>query len=79
MLTLYKFSAYNTQAMYGWGDDTEAAAYCDFLNIGREIGARHPHRNVYSYSEITDEDEIAKRDGDGVNLQDALQEIADDA
>lgn len=72
MLTLYKFSAYNTQAMYGWGDDTEAAAYCDFLNIGREI-------NVYSYSEITDEDEIAKRDGDGVNLQDALQEIADDA
>ena len=72
MLQLFKFSAYNTQAMYGWGDAAEADAYCDHLNRDREI-------NVYSYTEITDEDEIAKRDGDGVNLQDALQEIADAA
>ena len=72
MLTLYKFHAYNTQAMYGWGDDAEAEAYCEFLNRDREI-------NVYSYSEITDEAEIAKHDGngEGVNLADAIQEIAD--
>lgn len=74
MLTLYKFAAYNTQAMYGWGDEKEADAYCDFLNRDREI-------NVYSFSEITDEAEIAKHDsnGEGVNLADALQETADDA
>ena len=71
MLTLYKFSAYNTQAVYGWGDDADAALYCDFLNRNREV-------NVYSYSEITDADEIAKHDGngEGVNLADALQEIS---
>ncbi len=67
---LYKFSAYNTQAVYGWGDDREADAYCDYLNKSREI-------NVYSWTEIADEDEIAKRDGDGVNLQDELQAIDD--
>lgn len=74
MLTLYKFSAYNTQAMYGWGDDADAIAYCDFLNRDREI-------NLYTYAEITDADEIARHDknGEGVNLADALQEIADDA
>lgn len=74
MLQLYKFSAYNTQAMYGWGDAAEADAYCDHLNRNREI-------NVYSATEITDADEIARHDsnGEGVNLADALQEIADDA
>ena len=74
MLNLYKFSAYNTQAMYGWGDADEADKYCDFLNRSREI-------NVYSFEEITDKAEIAKHDsnGEGVNLADALQEIADDA
>lgn len=74
MLTLYKFTAYNTQAMYGWGDDAEADAYCEFLNRNREI-------NVYSWIEITDAAEIAKHDanGEGVNLADALQEIANDA
>lgn len=69
-LTLYKFSAYNTQPMYGWGDDADADAYCDCINIDRAI-------NVYSYSAITDASEIAKRDGDGVNLQAALQEISE--
>ena len=72
MNQLFKFSAYNTQAMFGWGDDAEAAAYCDFLNRDREI-------NVYSFTEITDADEITKHDngGEGVNLADALQEITD--
>lgn len=74
MLTLYKFTAYNTQAMYGWGDDQEADAYCEHLNRNREI-------NVYSWTEITDEDEINRHDkgGEGVNLADALQEIADES
>lgn len=74
MLKLFKFTAYNSQAMYGWGNDAEADAYCDHLNRKREI-------NVYSYAEITDSAEIAKRDGngEGVNLFDALQEIADDS
>lgn len=74
MLNLYKFSAWNTQAMYGWGDDDEAAKYCEFLNRSREI-------NVYAFEEITDEDQIAEHDGngEGVNLADELQEIANDA
>lgn len=72
-LNLYKFTAYNTQPMYGWGDDAEADAYCEYLNLDREI-------NVYSWEQVTDEGEIAHRDscGDGVNLDEALQEIADE-
>jgi hypothetical protein len=71
---LFKFTAYNTQSMYGWGDSAEAERYCDYLNTDREI-------NVYSVYEITDEVEIAKRDrnSEGCNLTDALQEIAADA
>lgn len=70
MNKLFKFSAYNSQALYGWGDENEADAYCDHLNRNREI-------NVYSFAEVTDEDEIAKRDdnAEGVNLADALVEI----
>lgn len=69
MLSLFKFTAYNTQAVYGWGDAAEAEAYCDFLNRNREI-------NVYSWAEITDADEIAERTKheDGVNLEEALQD-----
>lgn len=72
MPTLYKFTAYNSQAMYGWGNDAEADTYCDRLNRDREI-------NVYSHSAITDADEIAEHDSnaEGVNLADALQEIAE--
>ena len=69
-IKFYKFHAYNTQAIYGWGDDAEADAYCEFLNRSREI-------NVYSWTEITDAEEISGRDasGEGVNLADALAEI----
>ena len=68
---LYKFSAFNTQALYGWGDDADADAYCAFLNRNRDI-------NVYAWMEITDAAEIAERDanGEGVNLADALQDVA---
>lgn len=73
MLSLYRFSAYNSQTEYGWGTEEEAGKYCDYLNRSREI-------NVYGYREITDVDEIMKRDEDGevINLADALNEIADE-
>lgn len=73
MLNLYKFTAYNSQAMYGWGDDADADAYCDHLNRKREI-------NVYGWTQITDADEIARLDngGAGVNLADELLAIADE-
>ena len=72
MLNLYVFKAYNSQALYGWGDDAEADAYCDHLNRDFEI-------NVYAWYQITDPDEIAKRDDGetGVNLTDELAEIRD--
>jgi hypothetical protein len=72
MMTLYRFGAYNTEAVYGWGAENEADKYCDFLNRKREI-------NVYGFEEVTDANEIATRDeqGDGVNLADALIEIAE--
>ena len=72
MLNLYKFTAYNSQTLYGWGSDAEADAYCDHLNRNREI-------NVYSWAVITDADEIALRDDGetGVILADELQAIAD--
>lgn len=72
MNNLYEFAAYNSQKMYGWGDDAEADAYCDHLNRDREI-------NVYAWRQITDTDEIAKRDrnGEGVLLADELNSIAD--
>lgn len=70
MNQLFKFTAYNAQAMFGWGDENEANAYCDFLNRNREI-------NMYSYEEITDD--VERYDEQGINLADALQEIADDA
>lgn len=65
----FKFSAYNSQAIYGYGTEQEADAYCDRLNRNREI-------NVYGAEEITDPDTLAdfdagKRD-DGFNLADAL-------
>jgi hypothetical protein len=80
MLQLFEFRAYNTQAMYGWGDADEADQYCDFLNRNREV-------NAYSVTEITDTDEIDRHDrhdrhdsnADGVNLADALIEIANEA
>lgn len=42
----YVFTAYNTQAQYGFGEHTQAERYCDHLNCDRDI-------NVYSYRELT--------------------------
>ena len=57
--------------MYGWGSDAEADAYTDHLNRNREI-------NVYSYVEVTDENELARLEagyGDQIDLGDWLISI----
>lgn len=45
----YEFTAYNSEAIYGYGTEKEAEQYCDKLNEGREI-------NVYGYSIAEGED-----------------------
>jgi len=69
--TWWKFKAYNTESVYGWGTTDEADKYCDFLNSDREI-------NVFHSEEIEDDDEIIAKlesGNGGVNLADELQEI----
>ena len=48
----YKFTAYNSQTLYGWTDDQRIAdAACDRLNHGREI-------DLYGYRTLTDEEAV---------------------
>lgn len=70
MNRLFKFSAFNSQTLYGWGRESEASSYCDYINRDRKI-------NVYSFSEISCGPEISRIDsnGEGVNLFEALEEI----
>ena len=37
METTYKFSAYNTESVYGFGTANEATQYLEWLNQNREI------------------------------------------
>lgn len=37
MDTVYEFTAYNTEKIYGWGSEEEARLYLDWLNQKREI------------------------------------------
>lgn len=69
----FKFTAYNSQAVYGIGTEAEADKYCDILNSKREI-------NVYSWREL--DGEAAKRldsgdDTDGFRLDVALDACAE--
>lgn len=73
----WKFAAYNTQSMYGYGSDTEANAYCEYLNRGKDINHR-------SAEYLADDDDDAQRlsgvldiASEGVNLDEALAAIAD--
>lgn len=65
----FMFTAYNSQAHYGFGTRQEADKYCDILNRNREVGQ-------YGYNEITDADALASLnngdDTDGFRLDDAL-------
>jgi len=45
----YEFTAYNSEAIYGYGTESDANQYCDHLNKGREI-------NVYGASVADGED-----------------------
>lgn len=65
--TWWKFTTYNSQAMYGWGSEDEASAYVDHLNDGKDV-------NLYSYAEVTDPELIAELDdgNEGFNLSDEL-------
>ncbi len=69
MRATYKFTAYNSQALYGYGTEAEAEAYANYLNRDREI-------NVYGYEAMADED-VGPEADDGFQLDDALREIAD--
>jgi hypothetical protein len=68
METTYKFSAYNAESVYGFGTETEAAQYLDWLNKGREI-------NLFemAVSEPTDE----QADTLAINLRDNLLDLND--
>lgn len=46
----YEFTAYNSEAIYGYGTEAEAAEYCERLNKDRDI-------NVYSYDVAPGSDE----------------------
>ncbi len=64
----YEFTAYNSQALYGYGTADEAGAYCAILNRDREV-------NVYGYQTLNNESAARLDDGDdtdGFNLSDAL-------
>lgn len=68
------FTAYNSQAHYGFGTEAEADAYSDILNRKREI-------NVYGYEAVEDEDALLNLsngyDTDGFRLDDAIANQAD--
>lgn len=67
----YRFSAYNKMTLYGWGTETEADKYGDWLNSGEEI-------NHYSATKLSDDEAyslgIESKDM-GFSLCDELMEI----
>jgi hypothetical protein len=67
MEATYSFTAYNSEAQYGYGTEAEAYQYLDFLNRDREI-------NLYEMevSGLTD----GQADTLAFNLRDSLNEIA---
>lgn len=66
----FAFTAYNSQALYGFGTQDEADRYCDLINSDREI-------NVYAAEAIEDADRVAALEsGDdqtGFAIADELQ------
>ncbi len=66
----FAFTAYNSQALYGFGTQAEADRYCDIINASRDI-------NVYGAEEVEDADRVAALDsGDdqsGFTILDEIQ------
>jgi len=54
----FKFSAYNSESIYGYGTIDEAESYLSILNKNREI-------NHYIFFIVTDKDEIFELNKDG--------------
>lgn len=64
----YKFTAFNSQAQYGYGSLKEANDYCEWLNTNKE-------KNFYMFVTMTKEQiqQLNLDNGDlGFNLNDAL-------
>jgi hypothetical protein len=66
METTYEFSSYNSESIYGFGTEAEAAQYLEWLNTDKEI-------NLYEMcvSDLTEE----QADALAVNLLDCLKDL----
>lgn len=64
MEATYKFSAYNTESVYGYVTEVEADRYLDLLNKGREV-------NLFEMESVS----LAPDEDATVNLCDALQDL----
>ena len=67
METTYEFSAYNTESVYGFGSESEATQYLEWLNRGKEI-------NLFEMSETKMTDE--QSDTLAMNLRDCLSDLS---
>lgn len=63
---VYKFTAYNTETIYGFGTEEEAITYQDWLNRDRQI-------NLYerAVSELSDE----QADTLAINIRENLNDL----
>ncbi len=70
----YIFTAYNSEALYGCGCESDAEKYCNYLNRDREI-------NCYQYAELSNKDRIDRlnsgMDDSGFDIEPELYEIAE--
>ncbi len=57
----FKFSAYNSESQYGFGNMAQAETYCQILNSEREI-------NCFSIEEIFDSKLIEELDGGNIGF-----------
>ena len=61
MIEIFKFTAYNTEAQYGYGTEEQAIEYVELLNKDREV-------NLYEYELIEISEEEAEMRTDIFNL-----------
>lgn len=78
----WSFRAYNSETLYGWGDEEEANRYADHLNRTREINVYSPDASMAAGNMSHDENIASLESGertDGINLADELAAIAEEA
>ncbi len=77
METWYEIGGPNLQAQYGYGTLAQAEAYCDYLNLGKDV-------NLYAAKEITDQrllddlNAVPMVRNDGFNFDEALSQIVNE-